>query len=211
MKNRKKLKGMTLVEVIIAMAVFAMLGVVLLGAGKVIDNTTKASSRLNKKMSAQAPYAAAKNVVDYNEAEDINGDGVVDNADKYYYEDDNGNKTPVTPESMNISVYFEDSSQSDGIARVKVQKYEKDASGNVLRDPVTNEPIKAYERNVDGSIKTDPVTGNPIISAPVDEKAESDMNAKGYSTKAVVEGNSEVYDPNGPNANLNFRFIKIEP
>ena len=62
MKSRKKLKGMTLVEIIIAMAVFAVLGVILLGIGQVVDSTTKASSRLNKKMTVQAPYAAAKNV-----------------------------------------------------------------------------------------------------------------------------------------------------
>ena len=39
--KKKSLKGMTLAEVIISMAVFAMLGVILIKLGMVVDTTTK--------------------------------------------------------------------------------------------------------------------------------------------------------------------------
>lgn len=175
MKNRKKLKGMTLVEIIIAMAVFAVLGVILLGIGQVVDSTTKASSRLNKKMTVQAPYASSKNV----SAKDTDSDGV---NDYFYYTDSDGNEIPVTPDSMNISVYFKDSSQSDGIARVKVQKYKLDSEGKPIKD-----------------------------GDPVDKEAKADMDANKYSTKELVEDNSLIYSADSPNANLNFQFIDIQP
>lgn len=180
MKNRKKLKGMTLVEIIIAMAVFAVLGVILLGIGQVVDSTTKASSRLNKKMTVQAPYAASKNVT----SKDTDSDGI---NDYFYYTDSDGNEIPVTPDSMNISVYFGSKSNP---TKVKVQKYELEADGTVKKD-ADGKPIK------DGD--------------PVDEEAKADMDANKYSTKELVEDNSLIYDANSPNANLNFQFVDIQP
>lgn len=194
---------MTLVEIIIAMAVFALLGVILLGIGQVVDSTTKASSRLNKKMTVQAPYAAAKNV----SSQDTDSDGVIDS---YYYTDESGNQIPVTPDNTNISIYFEDASKADGIAEVEVQKYEKDTNGEILRDAVTNEPIKAYKRDASGNIIKD-ASGNPITAPTVKEKAKADMNANKYSTKELVEDNSLIYDANSPNADLNFQFVEIQP
>lgn len=179
MKSRKKLKGMTLVEIIIAIAVFAMLGVILVGTGKVIDNTTKASSRLNKKMTIQAPHAAAKDVT----AQDTDGDTIDDN---FYYTDDDGNQISVTPEDITISVYFGDKANPD---TVKVQKYQLDVDGKPIKDSEGN-----YVK--DGE--------------PVDEPAIADIDANKYSTKELVEDNSLVYDPNGPNANLNFKFLDID-
>ena len=58
MKIKKKYKGMTLIEIIIALAIFAMLGSLLVLAGVQIDKTMKASNKLNKKMLVEAPYAA---------------------------------------------------------------------------------------------------------------------------------------------------------
>ena len=180
MKSRKKLKGMTLIEIIISIAVFAVLGVILLGIGQVVDSTTKASSRLNKKMTVQAPYAAAKNV----RSMDTDSDGV---DDYYYYIDEAGNNVPVTPDNMNISVYF---GSKTSPTKVKVQKYQLDSSGNLIKD-ADGKPIK------DGD--------------PVDEEAKSDLNANKYSTKELVKNNKLIYDANSPNANLDFQFVEIQP
>lgn len=180
MKSRKKLKGMTLIEIIISIAVFAVLGAILLGIGQVVDSTTKSSSRLNKKMTVQAPYAAAKNV----SSMDTDSDGV---DDYYYYTDEAGNEVPVTPDNMNISVYF---GSKTNPTKVKVQKYQLDGSGNVLKD-ADGKPIK------DGD--------------PVDEEAKSDLNANKYSTQGLVKDNKLIYDANSPNANLNFQFVEIQP
>jgi len=68
MKNNKTtLKGMTLVEMIIAIAIFAMLGAVLVGIGVVADNTSRATTNLKSKITAQSPYAAnhIANYVEY--------------------------------------------------------------------------------------------------------------------------------------------------
>lgn len=179
MKSRKKLKGMTLIEIIISIAVFAVLGVILLGIGQVVDSTTKASSRLNKKMTVEAPYAAAKSV----SKNDLDGDGVID----YYYTDEAGSDVLVTPDNMNISVYFGNKTSP---TKVKVQKYKVDGSGNLIKD-ADGKPIK------DG--------------APVDEDASIDMNANKYSTQGLVKDNKLIYDANSPNANLDFQFVEIQP
>lgn len=89
MKKKKKLKGMTLVEIIISMAVFALLGVILLRIGCVIDSTTKAASRLNKRVNEQSPYAAAQ-VTHYVEYDEY-GNAVVNELDS-------------TPVEINVSV-----------------------------------------------------------------------------------------------------------
>jgi len=188
MKSRKKLKGMTLMEIIISMAVFAMLGVILLGIGKTVDSTTKASSRFNKKMTVQAPYAAAKDVTDNNITIDVNGDGLVDDADKCYYQDESGNNIPVTPGKMNIEVYFGNKSNP---TQVKVQKYQMEADG------------KTPKKDAEGNLIKDGV--------PVNEPAYADMEANRYSTKGLIENNKLIYDADSPNENLNFQFIDIQP
>lgn len=179
-KKRKKLKGMTLVEVIISMAIFSMLGVILLGIGRVVDNTTRASSKLSKKMTIQAPYAASKSII----KKDTDGDTVMD---KFYYEDDAHNEYVVTPDNIEVKVFFGDESNP---TKVKVQKFELEADGKTVKRDAEGNPIK------DG--------------APVDEEAMASMDANKYSTKKIVEGKSSIYDPNGPNADLNFQFIEIQ-
>lgn len=153
MKNRKKLKGMTLVEVIVAMAVFAMLGVILLGLGRVIDSTTKSSSRLNKKMTIQAPAAAAK--------------------DESYY-DASGNPVELYSEDMTIKVSINDASGTP--KQVKVSY--KNAAGDMVEEYIA---------------------------------AEEDIDTKKYSTLDLVKDNNLVYDAEGSNANLNFKFVEIQP
>ena len=79
--KKKSLKGMTLAEVIISMAVFAMLGVILIKLGMVVDTTTKSSNRLNKRVAVQAPYAASHNTV-YDPNQSVDNDGFLEIAQK---------------------------------------------------------------------------------------------------------------------------------
>lgn len=62
MKNKfsKKLQGMTLIEIIIAIAVLAVMGLVLVTTAQVINQHTKAANQLNKKVAVQGPIAEAQ-------------------------------------------------------------------------------------------------------------------------------------------------------
>ena len=57
-KSKKKLKGMTLVEMIISIFIFALMGGLLILIGTHIDSTTKATNRLKNKIVVESPYAA---------------------------------------------------------------------------------------------------------------------------------------------------------
>ena len=57
-KGKKKLKGMTLIEMIITIAVLAMLCVILAMVGANIDVTTRATNNLKDKIVKESPYAA---------------------------------------------------------------------------------------------------------------------------------------------------------
>ena len=59
-KNKKSLKGMTLVEVLVALAVFAMLSGVLLGYGAYVDKTSKATRTMKNKVVEEAHYASSR-------------------------------------------------------------------------------------------------------------------------------------------------------
>lgn len=63
MRKNKNFKGMTLVEIIIALAVFAVLGVILITAGTTVDNLTRATTNLKGKLVEQSPYAANQRTV----------------------------------------------------------------------------------------------------------------------------------------------------
>ncbi len=60
MKNKRKLKGMTLIEVLVALAVFAMLALVLLTYGVYVDSTRRATTNLKDKIVVEDHYAASK-------------------------------------------------------------------------------------------------------------------------------------------------------
>lgn len=57
-KGKKTLKGMTLIEMIISIAVLAMLCVILAMVGQNIDATARATNTLKDKVSKESPYAA---------------------------------------------------------------------------------------------------------------------------------------------------------
>jgi prepilin-type N-terminal cleavage/methylation domain-containing protein len=57
-KSKKKLKGMTLIEMIIAIAIFGIMGGLLILVGMHIDATTRAGNNLKYKVATESPYAA---------------------------------------------------------------------------------------------------------------------------------------------------------
>lgn len=57
-KNKKNLKGMTLIEMIISIAVFGIMGGLLILVGSNIDSTSRAANTLKTKVSDESPYAA---------------------------------------------------------------------------------------------------------------------------------------------------------
>jgi prepilin-type N-terminal cleavage/methylation domain-containing protein len=59
-KISKKLKGMTLIEIIISIAVFAVMGLMLVTAATSINQHTKSANKLNKKVAVQGPIAEAQ-------------------------------------------------------------------------------------------------------------------------------------------------------
>lgn len=57
-KTNKKLKGMTLIEMIISLAIFAVMSLVLLTIGQVVDKQMRATTNLKEKVVQQSPLAA---------------------------------------------------------------------------------------------------------------------------------------------------------
>ena len=61
-RNRKpRVKGMTLVEIIIAIAVLAVIGMIMVRIGTLSNNFLQNSFRVNRKTTIEAPVAAAAN------------------------------------------------------------------------------------------------------------------------------------------------------
>ena len=57
--KKKKLKGMTLVEIIVSLAVLGVLTTLVVGTANLIDNYTRSANNVNKKVAVQAPIAEA--------------------------------------------------------------------------------------------------------------------------------------------------------
>ncbi|WP_455529606.1 PulJ/GspJ family protein [Ruminococcus sp.] len=77
-KGKKTLKGMTLIEMIISIAVLAMLCVILAMVGQNIDATARATNTLKDKVSKESPYAAngpnVNGVVKFNDSDGVPAD-----------------------------------------------------------------------------------------------------------------------------------------
>ena len=57
-KNKKNLKGMTLIEMIISLAIFAVMSLILLTIGQVVDKQMRATTNLKEKLVQQSHIAA---------------------------------------------------------------------------------------------------------------------------------------------------------
>lgn len=105
--NKKNLKGMTLVEIIVAMAIFAMLGVILVTLGSNVDISTRSANRLNKRVAIQAPYAASQDTEYSYETKDGDGNIIVTNA-------------KLDPNLTNIEVFLDsDNDNTPDVVSVK--------------------------------------------------------------------------------------------
>lgn len=61
MKKKKKLRGMTLVEIIVSIAVFAMISLILVMFGSSVNAQRRSTKRVNDKVAVQGPVAEAQN------------------------------------------------------------------------------------------------------------------------------------------------------
>lgn len=61
MKKKKKLKGMTLIEIIVAIAVFAMISLILVMLGTAVNAQRRSANKVNRKVAVQGPIAEAQN------------------------------------------------------------------------------------------------------------------------------------------------------
>lgn len=61
MKKKKKLKGMTLVEIVVSIAVFAAISLILVMVGSAVNAQQRSANRVNRKVAVQGPIAEAQN------------------------------------------------------------------------------------------------------------------------------------------------------
>lgn len=64
-KSKKKLKGMTLVEVLVALAVFSIISAVLASSVAMICSIVRKTDRLNEKITQEAPAAELRSGEQY--------------------------------------------------------------------------------------------------------------------------------------------------
>lgn len=163
-KSKKKLKGMTLVEMIISIFIFALMGGLLILIGTHIDNTTKATNRLKNKIVVESPYAANHQVklgVDSNGV-DINLpstelDIVVEQDEisgKYYYQEKDTNTGQwVTKEGKYTS--------GDKV-EMKADKY---ATEDLVTADLTPQQKAAYKDGVNGDLNLEFIELQPAAPA----------------------------------------------
>ena len=60
-KLNKKLKGMTLVEIIVSLAIFAMFALILVMLGNSVEKNSREANKLNKKVAVNGPVAEMQN------------------------------------------------------------------------------------------------------------------------------------------------------
>lgn len=61
MKKKKKLKGMTLVEIVVSIAVFAAISLILVMIGSAVNAQERSANKVNRKVAVQGPVAEAQN------------------------------------------------------------------------------------------------------------------------------------------------------
>ncbi len=61
MKKKKKLRGMSLIEIIVSIAVFAMISLILVTLGSAVNAQRRSTKRVNDKVAVQGPIAEAQN------------------------------------------------------------------------------------------------------------------------------------------------------
>lgn len=181
--KRKTLKGMTLAEVIIAIAVFAMLGTVLVTTGSVVDKTTRASQRLNKKVNVQAPYAASKNADYIGPKYDDEGNVVLDEHGEIVME-----AKTLTDSAMTFDVYFGSSSSNPDKVTVKYQNTDG-STRNVEEEAKVSVGAKKYDTR---AIVYDPATGFIDSEVYTEDGPNDGLNLKYAVIQNMITQNLSV-------------------
>ena len=147
MLKTKKFKGMTLIEILVALAIFAMLGSILVLAGVQIDRTMKGSNKLKKKMVTQSPYAA-------NQIE--------------YYEVANGTTESFATQPITINVVYKNGAVNES---VNIDAYKVDTEEIIMPTGMSSQQAEAYRNSVNSRlnykfIKLCPTTGSTTSATP---------------------------------------------
>ncbi len=113
-KHHTKLSGMTLVEMIVALAVFAALALILVMMGNSVEKHSRAATNLNKKVAVEGPIAEGRNqgasylvnndveikvAVGNGEPETMTGTYVPIHGSMYYIDPNSQNETDPTDHS----------------------------------------------------------------------------------------------------------------
>lgn len=190
MKIKRTLKGMTLLECIIAIAVLAALSLILIRLGVTVDNTTKATTNLKTKVAEQTPYAVGGKT-DYGFQMVDNGHGGLEVAT-----DAAGDPIVVEFENttLNISVEMVEHKADGSVKNTLQGSYYK------LKDP--NDPSKGFE---DTATKY-----GQVVSGKLD--THTDLEGTVYDTitmytEGMTPAELQKYLENA-NGGLNMEFIK---
>ncbi|MBR5682466.1 MAG: prepilin-type N-terminal cleavage/methylation domain-containing protein [Ruminococcus sp.] len=160
-KGKKVLKGMTLIEMIITIAVLAMLCVILAMVGQNIDATTRATNNLKDKVVKESPYAA--NAVNH-------------------YNDHAGNNVELASEAGTVVVRINGSFEFDGISypdpsvNIGVERYNTE---EIVLDGRSVQERKVIQEGPNSGINfkfirfttsapAAPVTTTTTVAAPVE-------------------------------------------
>lgn len=128
-KSNKKAKGMTLIEVIIALAIFSLLAVIMVDIGSTTKSLMRQTNHLNRKTAAEAPIGSVQDVEGLNEI----AAGLTD---------DEGNAFVVASRDVTFTVQARGSSSS---TVVNTKKYST-AAANEQADP-------NFEPNMRGNLE----------------------------------------------------------
>lgn len=161
-KSKKNLRGMTLFEMIISIAIFAVMGGLLILIGTHIDRTTKASTNLKNKVVKESPYAAnhiTKYAYGGGAEVDLPASSIEvkvalpgESGDYYVYKD------PTDP-----SKGFDKKSYSDPQVAIDAKKY---ATEDIVLDGVSDAEKKRIQEGPNNGLNLEFIEFEPLPAGP---------------------------------------------
>lgn len=151
-KSKKKLKGMTLIEMIISIFIFAIMGGLLILVGTHIDATSKATNNLKNKVVVESPYAAnhVKDIGGGNELPHEEMDITIKIKAKGEY------WVPVTDKDDPSVVTYEKKTYGDEDGYVTQEmKADKYSTEQLVTDGMTEKQIEDMRKKVNGKLNLD--------------------------------------------------------
>jgi len=167
-KSKKKLKGMTLIEMIISIFIFALMGGLLILVGTHIDATSKATNNLKNKVLVESPYAA-NHINVYGQKAD-GTDKVLDKED-----------LDITVKIHASGTYWKNDPDPDNPGKYnKIEKPYGDADGNVVvnmkaikytteklvTEGMTDDEIAEMQKKANGQLNLDFFDVQPETATP---------------------------------------------